>query len=32
MIGARTPRKMVVPNSGLKNSKGCPTIKVKTDE
>ena len=32
MIGARTPRNIVVPNLGLRNSKGCPTMKVKTDE
>tara|TARA_Y100000992_G_C21132165_1_gene427114 strand:- start:616 stop:720 length:105 start_codon:yes stop_codon:yes gene_type:complete len=32
MIGARTPRKIVVPNLGLKNNRGWPTMKVKTDE
>ena len=32
MIGARTPKKMVVPNLGLKNIIGWPIVKVKIDE
>ena len=32
MIGARTPRKIVVPNLGLKNNRGWPIMKVKIDE
>ena len=31
-IGAKTPKKIVVPNLGLKNNRGWPIMKVKIDE